>query len=469
MEESQNKTNIAARIKHFATRTIWEQDIGKNKITKALIAFLRVLISTVDGIVNKRILVQASSLSYATLLAIGPILAITILFSGIFFKDMGEHFIYEKIMQATTFVMPAFNEMMSSGTNAAQGAAESVKINPEIMKFIDNLSRGSAKAGTVGIITMLVTCLLLCVNMETAFNYIWGVKKGRKWIDRIVFYFATIFFGSVGAIFSMAFFATSQLAKFAKNIPFISDYAPYIAYSLGIVMMATVLASFYKFIPLARVKWKPAFVGGIVILCALLLNNKMSFIYISYIAKQQDFYGYLAIVAVAMFSLYIFWTMILTGCQITYAVQYVDFLSDDEAWNKMGDRAKKLCALAVFAEIEKSFYESKPHSPTVESILSAVKMPKAAVLACLDLLAEKNFISAAEFENGGDDVYYKPAIDPEKITVSAFFATLGANEGDEDTIKHLCALEDSVKTVLQGYEEFAKTENGSRNLKQILA
>ena len=139
MEESQNKTNIAARIKHFATRTIWEQDIGKNKITKALIAFLRVLISTVDGIVNKRILVQASSLSYATLLAIGPILAITILFSGIFFKDMGEHFIYEKIMQATTFVMPAFNEMMSSGTNAAQGAAESVKINPEIMKFIDNL------------------------------------------------------------------------------------------------------------------------------------------------------------------------------------------------------------------------------------------------------------------------------------------------------------------------------------------
>lgn len=72
----------------------------------------------------------------------------------------------------------------------------------------------------------------------------------------------------------------------------------------------------------------------------LMLNNKLSFIYIGYIVKQQNLYGYLAIVAVAMFSLYIFWLVILSGSQITYAVQYMDFLSDDDAWNAMG----RVCA-----------------------------------------------------------------------------------------------------------------------------
>ena len=72
----------------------------------------------------------------------------------------------------------------------------------------------------------------------------------------------------------------------------------------------------------------------------LMLNNKLSFIYIGYIVKQQNLYGYLAIVAVAMFSLYIFWLVILSGSQITYAVQYMDFLSDDDAWNAMGPRMR---------------------------------------------------------------------------------------------------------------------------------
>lgn len=169
-----------------------------------------------------------------------------------------------------------------------------------------------------------------------------------------------IFFGSVGMIFGMTFFTTSQMPKFLGDLPFVAQYltgyASWITYILGLGIITCVLAAFYKFIPPTRVKWKPAFVGAIVIMCLLVLNNKGSFLYISYIAKQQSFYGYLAIVAVAMFSLYIFWTMILVGCLITYSVQYVDFLSDDDAWNKMGDRAKKICALAAFVEIERSFY-----------------------------------------------------------------------------------------------------------------
>ncbi len=468
--DTEKKENPILVIKNFFTKKLWDSDMSNlGGIKGAAIAFLRVLITTINGITGKRILVQASSLSYATLLAIGPILAIVVMFAGMFFSGKNE-IVYAKIMDAATFVMPAFNQMLDNASEAQEGAQ--TVINPQIAKFIDNISKTGAKAGAIGMFAMLVTCLLLCVNMETAINFIWGIRKGRKWIDRIVFYFSLIFFGSVGAIFSMTFFTTSQMPKYLGNIPFVAEYltgvASMITYIIGIVIMITVLAAFYKFIPIARVKWKPAFIGAAIIMALLILNNKGSFLYISYIAKQQSLYGYMAIVAVAMFSLYIFWTMILTGSLITYAIQYVDLLSDDEAWMKMGDRARKLCALAVFAEIEKAFYSSRPHSPTIENLTTTLKMPKNAIFASVEWLKEKDFICPIETFNSEDDIYYKPAIDPESITIGEFFRALSQNNGDSDTIEHISKNVPSVTFALAAYESFAESENGSKTLKQIL-
>ncbi len=468
MEDISKKLGLFAKAKRFATKTIWEKDAsGMRGGAKAAAALLRIVVSTIDGIINKRILVQAASLSYATLLAIGPLLAIVVMFAGMFFSG-NTKIIYSKIMDAATFVMPAFNEIQQQSAES-----QSAEINPEIVGFIDNITRAGAKGGTIGLLAMLATCLLLCVNMESAFNFIWGIKAGRKWVDRIVFYFSMIFFGSVGMIFGMTFFTTSQIPKFLGDIPFVADYltgfVSWLTYAIGLSIITCLLAAFYKFIPPTRVKWKPAFVGAAVTMCMLVLNNQGSFIYISYIAKQQSLYGYLAIVAVAMFSLYIFWAMILTGCQITYAVQYVDFLSDDDAWGKMGDRAKKLCAFAAFLEIEKSFYESNPRAPTIENLLGTLKMPKSAVIASVKWLEEKNFVCSAESSGNGDDVFFKPAVDPEKITVGKFFERLSRNDGDGDIISHIQMRENLVESALKAYESFAHSENGSKNLKQILS
>ncbi len=469
MDKITKKENLISRIKVFFEKRLWDSDMSKLGGIKGIaVAFLRILITTISGIMGKRILVQASSLSYATLLAIGPILAIVVMFAGMFFAGKTE-VVYAKIIDATTFVMPAFNQMLDSASTTQEGQTA---INPEISMFIDNISKTSTRAGAIGMLAMLVTCLLLCVNMETAINYIWGIRKGRKWIDRIVFYFSLIFFGSVGLIFGMTFFTTSQMPKYLGNIPFVADYiterAAHITYILGIIITTSVLAAFYKFIPITRVKWKAAFIGATIIMCLLILNNKGSFLYISYIAKQQSLYGYMAIVVVAMFSLYIFWTMILTGSQITYAVQYVDLLSDDDAWLKMGDRARKLCALAVFAEIEKSFYNANPHSPTIENLVVTLKMPKNAILASIEWLKCKNYICPIESFSTEDDIYYKPAIDPNSVTIGQFFRTLSENSGDADTISHIAKNEPSVSFALAAYDSFADSENGKKTLKQIL-
>lgn len=463
--DSQKKISTVATAKNFLANGIWDPKYsGKSGLAGVGILLLRILLTTVNGILKNRVFVQASSLSYATLLAIGPILAITILFSGMFFRDKGEQFIYGKIMDAATFVMPAVSEMMSA-EGGGEGDGGMAKINPAVFAFITKISKASVSGGAIGVATMLVTCLLLCKNMESAVNLIWGVRRGRKWVDRIVFYFAMIFFGSVGTIFGMTFLATSQLSAFVGGIPIISDYASWITYLVGMGVMTGVLACFYKFFPCTRVKWKAAFVGGFIIMLLLMLNNKLSFIYIGYIVKQQSLYGYLAIVAVAMFSLYIFWLVILIGSQITYAVQYMDFLSDDDAWRLMGSGMRALCVLAAFAEISREFC-LRDGTPTAETLTAKLKLPAGAILASLDILVSKGLACGVLLGDSRDAAGFKPAVPPESVTLEQFFKRLGFNEGDKPEL--LSHNEPAVAAALESFGEYSRLPASSKTIRDII-
>ena len=466
------KTPLFLRVKRYLTSDIWDVSMSDIVGVKAKgITLLRIIITTVTGILKKRILVQASSLSYATLLAIGPILAITILFSSMFFRDK-EDVISEKIVDAVGFVMPAFQhidvltererqkaaEQRQAEADAAsshEGAAkdgepaqedgDKAKINPAVTGFINKILQGSKAGGAIGVAAMLMTCL-----------------------DRIVFYFSMIFFGSVGTMFGMTFLATSQLSSYVKDIPFISDYASWVTYAAGMGIMTCVLAFFYKFIPTTRVKWHAAFIGAVIIMFALMLNNKLSFIYISYILKQSSFYGYLAIVAVAMFSLYIFWMLILMGGQIAYAVQYVDFISNEESWNKMGQRARQLSALAVFAEVSKAFYDAS-EAPTVDSLSMKLKLPKVVIRACIEWLEEKNLVSPTEsIVEGDDEIYFKPSVSPDTVSLSGFFDILTVNKDDECVMKTLSGEEPAVAKALESFSHYADSTLPSKTVKDIL-
>lgn len=488
-ENLQVKKSLAAKTKQFVEELWSVPSEGQKSVKRRLIILARIVYTVAVGIAKKRILVQASSLSYATLLAVGPILAITIMFSSMFFKHKDKTFVYDNIMSAVTFVMPAFNEMMKNGGETAQpaetqseasaksapaqaggGSAEAGRtnqLNPAIYDFIDNISKSSARAGAVGAIAMIVTCLLLFINMETAFNYIWGVSVGRKWSNRIVFYFVMIFFGSVGSIFAAALFATSTIAKIFGGIGFIKEYVPWITYGFGVIVMIAVLSCFYKFIPYTKVNWKPAIVGATVVTILLLLNNKGSFLYISYIAKQESLYGYLAIVAVAMFCLYIFWAVLLSGGLISYAVQFVGFYDDDQAWNKIGGRTKRMCALAVFAEVSKEFYERGRGADNLDELSQKLKLPKVLLSMCVKWLVEKDILCLAEGRKDGK-LAIKPSISPDSITVGEFMRFLAENQGDRSINERLSGYENAVKLVLSSIDEFSKNDLFSQKIRDVM-
>ncbi len=463
MSKEVKKTSAVKKIGKFFSHGIWEnfdEEVSRKK--KVLISLARVLTTSFGGILKNRIPVQAASLSYTTLLAIGPMIALVILIAGAFFKNKGDAFLTEKILEVASFVMPAMTELSQLNQDASKP-----EVNPEILALVNNITKGSGSLGVYGTITMVITCLLLCVNMENVFNSIWGVEKGRTWRDRIFFYWAMLSLGVVGGLLGMTFLAGSQIASALEGIPIVKDYAGYSTYLVGFCAMSVVLACYYKFMPHTFVSWKAALIGAMIITLLLIGNNKLSFFYISYIVKQQNFYGYFAIVPIALFSLYVFWLIILLGSQITFAIQNIEYLSRKQVWDKMSFFSREMMSLTIFAKVSEAFYDGTK-APTLKSLTKDIRLPMNIIKLCLLQMESKNLIAAVEPNLDGDEASFKPSISPDSITLAQFFRTLRCTEEDDIVSGQVLKKGGLAAQAIISFQQYSKTELASKNIRELI-
>lgn len=433
-----------------------------SKKMTALISTIRVVSITATAFNKNKILSQAASLSYTSLLAIGPLIALLVLCSSVFLKNQGSEYVYQQVVSIIEFALPALSEMPSGENGDA-----SMSLSPQIIDFLNNITKTSASLGVFGTLSVIVTCILLCATMENAFNFLWNVKTPRKWISRIVFYWALISLGSVVGIFGMTFLASSQLSSIFKDVPYFEHFEGGSTFLMGFGALSLLLSFAYKFLPNANVRFLPALCGGIFATAALMLNNKLSFLYIGMVVDKQNFYGYLAVLPLALFSLYVFWVLVLVGAQVSFSVQNVDSLSSRFMWNKLSNRTKNLVCLAIFSNISKKFLKEEI-PPTEEKLCTELKLSKPLVSYCIYELLEVNLLS--KIEDPKDKIFtYKPAISPSNITLAGFFDRLNViKEHDDEIAKKLSQSENSIKKALDSFSEYQGSKLASTPIKDIL-
>ena len=170
---------------------------------------------------------------------------------------------------------------------------------------------------------------------------------------------------------------------------------------LAFVMLTLLLAVFYRFIPNTRVRWQPALLGGMVVATCLILNNYLSFLYVSMVLNRMSLYGSVGIIPILMFGLYVFWMMVLFGGLLTYAVQNANNITADRLWNQVSPRTRRLLNLAAFLHISRAFLRGKP-GPTSEELANALRVPAAILNEGLGRMTDLKLVSQVEVENRGD-------------------------------------------------------------------
>ena len=260
----------------------------------------RKLYLTIRFFTEKRVMSQAAALTYSTLLAIVPILAVVF--------AIARGFGYNKYIELW------FRELLSTQPQAAEiivGFVNSYLVHTKSGIFLG-----------VGLIFMLYTVLMLVNNVEETFNQIWQVSNSRPIIRSMMNYLAMFFLFPIFVIVSTGvsiFMATiaSRMSSYVLLGPVVRlliDVSPYL-------LMSLLFIGLYVYMPNTKVKWSCAIIPGI------LAGIAMQVLQVVYIHSQLWVTGYNAIygsfAALPLFMLWVqmSWTICLFGAQLTYTNQ----------------------------------------------------------------------------------------------------------------------------------------------------
>lgn len=526
---------ITMRLRRAAriyTHDIWRNEYLDGKTPRARIyAALRVISITYTGIVETKTPSRAASLSFSTLLGLGPLMAIAVLVAGFVLDRQDPNLAVNTLNRLIKFVAPQVTqyEQLEAKTAAqhppaprsdvvsaatlnlpppanlstprADGPASStppsldpdapatappsssapspspvadtapVEVNPELVVLIDGFIDGSrsSTAGIVGVLTLIVIVIQLFTSVENAFNEIWGVRQGRSWLMRIVFYWTVL---TLGAVLFFAVITTLSAGAYLNMVeralpfglgPSVVGFLRWLLPPLSALLFVCVLSLFYKFIPNTRVLWRSAAAGAVLVGLLVVANNYLAFLYLSKVVQQRSLFGSLGILPILMFGLYVFWFFLLLGGQLSYAIQNVHFRNSQAAWNTLAESMRERLSLTVLLRIGRRFRDCLP--PAKASELGAeLGVPTQILNECLNRLVHMRLLTPvpAEADDQENDLRYQPAR-PLNRTTLADFKHMDDDHGGDPTGPTLTDIDPIVEVYdreLNGFQNgpfFQKT------------
>ena len=480
------KRSLPERIITLSTETIWNYSVlGERTLRGRFYALLRIFTIMGQGIKKNKILSHAAALSYYSLISMGPVIALAVMISGFVFQhsDNKENAATEMLNRIITFIAPPVEELskmeaeQDSTTGQEQGVPNTESLNPELVNFLNHLV-DSARSGTVGLVGSLMLVFIVIQSfslIEKAFNVIWGVEQGRRFIERVILYWSMLSLGAVFGFSALTLVSASSIISFFDKIPFGSyliGLVDWIAPVLSFLMIAFLLGIFYRFIPNTSVRWKPAFIGALIVTAILFINNYLSFLYVSKVIRAQSLYGSIGIMPILMFGLYVFWLFILVGGQMTYSIQNANFLTIQRVWDKVSFRAVEFVSLTALILICRRFKNcKKPYN--IETLKEIIRVPLHVLNQCLERLEKLNWISSVETEDeeGDSMISYQPARPLESMTLAQFkksFECFGSNTPAE-LVVHLDPIIRHYKSSLAHEQSSENEKNFNQLIKEMPA
>ncbi len=434
--------SLLSRLNRLWTHDIWAAGLTREKnLRHRLLSLLRIVSITLSGLQELKVAARAAALSYSTLLGLGPLVAIAVLISGFALGDRDPALAASGVNDVISFIAPQLGQYQIAVTDAAEpspGASAAMTApaatpkpaaDPEMVRlisnFIVNSHANSGTAGIVGVLALLVIVVLLFTSVEKTFNDIWGVRRGRNWLTRIIYYWAVITVGALVFFTSLTLFSAGTFADaYIAQLPFRHELATVYTLmlrSFSALLLIVILTLFYRLIPNTRVKWWAALIGAVIVTGLLFLNNYLAFLYFRNVVSTNKLYGALGILPILMLGLYVFWLFVLVGGQITYAVQNLHYRSSQTAWHSLNHATRESMSLLVLLLVARRFKVCAP-AYSVTELSHVIRVPSQILNESLNRLCDLQLISELPPGDGADptDHRYQPARPLDKITLHDF-------------------------------------------------
>lgn len=348
---------------------------------------VKVLSLAVRFFTTKRVLTQAAALTYSTLLAIVPIMAVVF--------AIARGFGYNRYIELW------FRDALASQPQAAEviiGWVNSYLVHTKSGIFLG-----------VGLVFMLYTVLMLVSNIEQTFNEIWQVKKPRSIFRTFTDYLAMFFLFPILIVISSGlsiFMATmaSSLPNFlllGSAVRLLISLSPY-------VLMSALFIALYVFMPNTHVRVKNAIVPGIL---AGIAMQWLQFFYIHsqiWVTGYNAIYGSFAALPLFMLWVQISWTICLFGAELSYTSQNLEYYDYDTQTTDISHRYQIMLSALLMGHICRRFANGgKPY--TAEELRQLTGIPIRIVNDMVYQLIDARLLIEISSDEKGESSRYVPA------------------------------------------------------------
>ena len=421
-------------FKQFVTKDIWSFDFyQKGPLRRAIGNTVKVVVIAVRTFLDDKVMTKAAALTYSTLFAIVPILAL------IFAVARG--FGFENIVTGLI----------------QKGLAEDNETLTSVMQFIDGYMQYVSSGAFIGIglLFLLFSVYSLADGIETNLNGIWHVKQNRGMGRKITDYFSLILLIPIGIIcLSGMSVLTSKILSRMEGFLLLGGFVQFLIIALPYLVAGFILTGFYMFMPNTKVKFSHAIIPGFIAGCLFQILQNLYFDGQLSLSSYNQIYGGFAALPLFLFWLNISWAIILFGCELAYVSQNNDNFNYFKEPDKISRRHEDFYCLMVMSCICKRFDQHLPALNRKE-LASELHIPIRYVISSLDMLVEAGLLETV-LQSDEREPAYVPSTDPTKITVVFVLSRIN-NTGYCD-LEH--ALESDIRGALLKIDQERKSLSG---------
>ena len=277
---------------------------------------------------------SAAGLSYASLLALVPLLAIMLAIVSAFPAFQGvERSLLDLILSDALPPMDA-------------GAGDRIR------SFVEN---ATALTGP-GIFGLAVTAILLLSNINGAFNRIWRVTEPRSIAVRLLVYWALL---TLGPLLLAASISASAPVVAAVGGEDVAEMARWLIprWVLSIAIGGVGFAVLYFVVPNRRVHVLHAVGGGFVAALVFEVLKAGFALYLAVVPGYELIYGAIAAVPIFLIWLYMSWATVLLGAEVTAALP--EWRAYRERNGSLWAGARLALALAILQRLRRARTEGR--------------------------------------------------------------------------------------------------------------
>jgi uncharacterized BrkB/YihY/UPF0761 family membrane protein/DNA-binding IscR family transcriptional regulator len=370
-----------------------------------------------------RLFSQASALTYKTLFSLLPIFVLSLLILSTISAGDGKNAL-DNAVKRTLFEQMGIDRLTmkdSKGQDVLDEDGRKVTVS----NFVEPLIEGAKKSvtnkatGLIAFAVLLYGAISLMIVIEGTFNQIYGSVKPRSWPRRIMLYWCVLTLGPLGVAASItlgnsAYAAATSVAGRASRLVApapppssaapadaapvealaaptpapapaptpatakaepvhapeapLSEKAPIMFLSTvqvisGFIVSWVLILLLYRLIPDTHVNWRPAIIGSFLAAVAWEVGKWAFGLYVQR-AVRNSWYGSLALLPLFMFWIYITWSVVLIGLEVTYIQQYWPLLKRRFFFTRAGGAGATLVSdlrwvLSIGVLVYKQFKQGK--------------------------------------------------------------------------------------------------------------